>query len=489
MGAAVPLNRLLKDFVSVAESVPITGLTEDSGRIQPGMAFFALAGAKRHGLSFALEAQAKGASVIIYEPEGGDIPKGASIPCIPVPRLREKLGEIASRFYGNPSESLEIIGITGTNGKTSCSFYLAQALEDCAVMGTLGWGRPDQLQPSQHTTPPALELQRRLAFFKENGVNAVAMEVSSHALSQGRVNGVKVDQAIWTNLSRDHLDYHGTLEDYLAAKQKMLAVPGLSVAVINVDDPAFSTFPQKTPIGVDLWGFSVEGKSAEFPVVRATEIDFLPTHIRFLATFESEQALVSAPLLGEFNLANLLAVLTLLRAQGISLTEGARRVQKIQPVPGRMECFGGGDAPLVVVDYAHTPAALGTALKSLRRHCQGNLWLVFGCGGERDRGKRPEMGQVAERYADQVIVTDDNPRGESEDQIIADILTGMVSKPLVIRDRAQAISQAITQATPKDVILVAGKGHEDYQEVNGQRLAFSDQVVVRQLIRGEAACV
>ncbi len=485
---AVPLNLLLKDFVSVAESVPITGLTEDSGQVEPGMAFFALTGAKKHGLDFALEAQAKGALAIIYEPAGGHVPEGVTVPAIPIPGLRDKLGDIASRFYGNPSRAMEITGVTGTNGKTSCSFFLAQVLEDCAVMGTLGWGPLDRLEPTHHTTPPALALQYRLFALKQQSIKAAVMEVSSHALDQGRINGVKVDRALWTNLSRDHLDYHGTLENYLAAKQKLLFAPGLTVAIINADDRAFSAFPRLMPKGVELWGFSLAGKAASFPVVRAEEVVFAPSGFRFRAVVGAERAWVSVPLFGEFNLANILAVLAVLRSQGVPLAEGARRVRNIQPVPGRMECFKGECMPQVVVDYAHTPAALAAALKSLKRHCRGQRWLVFGCGGERDRGKRPEMGAIAAQLADHVIVTDDNPRGEDGARIIADIVAGMPSSPLIIRDRAEAITRATAQAGPEDVILVAGKGHEDYQEVNGQRLPFSDRSLVQKLINGETAC-
>ncbi len=489
MAADMHLDVLLHNVFPVAESVPVIGLTEDSGQIQPGMAFFALAGRQKHGLDFALEAQARGASAIIYEPEGGHVPAGVTIPCIPVPGLRDRLGEIASRFYGDPSRFMEIIGITGTNGKTSCSYFLAQVLEDCAVMGTMGWGSLDRLQPSHHTTAPALELHRRLAQLKNQQVKVLAMEVSSHALSQGRMEGVRVDRALWTNLSRDHLDYHGTLEGYLAAKQKLLWMPGLSSAVINADDPAFVVFPESLPKGVDLWGFSVAGKSVDFPVVTAEAIVFSPDGIRFRAVFESERADIRVPLLGEFNVANVLAVLAMLKARGLSLAEGASRLRHIRPVPGRMEAFVGGSLPRVVVDYAHTPAALAAALKSLRRHCRGRLWLVFGCGGERDRGKRPEMGAIAAQLADHVIVTDDNPRGEEGGQIVAEIVAGMSFSPVIIRERPEAISHAVARARPQDVVLVAGKGHEDYQEVNGRRLPFSDRVWVRQLVGGETACV
>lgn len=483
------LKDLLQGLAECHEELPVTGLTDDSRAVAPGSLFAALVGGQHDGMRFAREAQIKGAAAIVYDPQQGSRPEGLSIPAVPVPGLREKLGIIADRFYGQPSQHLEIVGITGTNGKTSCSFFLAQTIGSSAVMGTLGWGRLGDLKPSHHTTAPALEVQRRLAHLLKQGVRTVTMEVSSHALAQGRVNGVRFDIALWTNLSRDHLDYHGSLEAYAAAKQKLLMVPGLKGAVLNLDDPAVAGVCSSLPSSVSALGFSCTGNRSEIPTVQASAIDYLPEGLAFTAHFGNERAKVEVPLLGDFNLANVLAVMAVLKLRGLSLEAAADRISLLQPVPGRMESFGGKGRPRIVIDYAHTPAALETALKSLRRHCHCRLWVVFGCGGDRDRGKRPQMGSVAERWADRVILTDDNPRSEDGERIINAIVKGMNGPATVIRNRSEAICHAFDQAQEDDVILVAGKGHETIQEIDGCRLPYSDLEVVRQLLGERAACV
>jgi len=463
----------------------IQGLADRADRVRPGEAFIALAGRRRHGLAFAPEAERRGAAVVLYEPGAADVP-ALTIPAVAVAGLSERVAELAARFYGHPSRALEVIGITGTNGKTSCSFYLAQAL-DGAVVGTLGWGRWPDLRPTDHTTAPAVATQRRLAALRDAGVTTVAMEVSSHALDQGRVDRVAFDIALWTNLTRDHLDYHRTLAAYRDAKRKLFAFPGLEIAVINLDDPAWIDFYRAT--GAQVWGYAWHSREpAPFPVLRAEAVRFLPGGIEFTASLDRQRVAVRVPLLGEGNLINVLAVLTVLRARGLDLAEAAQRLTRLRPVPGRMECFSVPGRPRVVVDYAHTPAALEMALRSLRRHCRGRLWLVFGCGGERDRGKRPQMGRIAERWADRVIVTDDNPRGEDGDAIVREIVAGMRRSPSVLRDRAAAIATAVRSAAPEDVVLVAGKGHETWQEVQGRRRPFSDRDVIAKLLE-TAPCV
>ncbi len=477
----------LADLLPEAASadLEIRGLADRADQVRPGDAFVALAGRRRHGLAFAPEAERRGAAVVLCEPGAADVP-ALTIPVVAVAGLGERVAELADRFYRHPSRALEVIGITGTNGKTSCSVYLAQAL-DGAVVGTLGWGRWPDLAPTDHTTAPAIATQRRLAALRDAGVATVAMEVSSHALDQGRVGRVAFDIALWTNLTRDHLDYHRTLAAYRDAKRKLFAFPSLKVAVINLDDPAWIDFYRTT--GAQVWGYAWRSREpVPFPVVRAEGARFLPDGIEFTACLDRERVPVQVPLLGEGNLANVLAVLTVLRARGGDLAEGARRLARLQAVPGRMECFSVAGKPRVVVDYAHTPAALEMALRSLRRHCRGTLWLVFGCGGERDRGKRPQMGRIAERWADRVIVTDDNPRGEDGEAIVGEIVAGMRRRPRVLRDRAAAIAAAIRAAAAEDVVLVAGKGHETWQEVQGRRLPFSDREVIANLLE-TAPCV
>ncbi len=469
-------------------SLEVLGLCDVSHAVRPGEAFIALSGTRRHGAEFVREAETRGAVAIVYDPAETALPSKLSIPAVAVPKLRERLGEIAARFYGFPAREMEVIGITGTNGKTSCSLFLAQALGG-GVMGTLGWGRLEALCPTSHTTAPALETQKRLATLKRLGIKVVAMEVSSHALDQGRVIGVEFSLALWTNLSRDHLDYHGSLEAYLQAKRRLFSWPSLKAAVLNLDDPAWPSFLKEVAPGVKVVGFSArELNSSPVPYVAASQVRYHDRGIEFTALWGKQQAEVKIPLLGEANLANVQAVLACMLARGEELKAAAKALINLKPVPGRMECFRAEGRPLVVVDYAHTPAALELALSSLRRFCRGRLWVVFGCGGERDRGKRPLMGKIAERFADRVILTDDNPRGESPESILADIRAGMGSCPQVIRERGKAIATAIESAALEDMVLVAGKGHEDYQEIQGERLPFSDRALVAELMQEGKVC-
>ena len=463
----------------------ITGLAQHAAEVRPGDAFIALPGRRRHGLEFAAEAAARGAVAVLYE--AGAVPPPLPVPALAVAGLGRRLGELAARFYGDPGRALDVIGITGTNGKTSCSFYLAQLL-DGAVMGTLGWGRPDALRPTSHTTAPVVATHRRLAAVRAAGVASVAMEVSSHALDQGRVAGVAFDYALWTNLSRDHLDYHGDLQAYGGAKRRLLAWPGLRAAVVNLDDPTWPAM--RAACNAEVIGYAWRSRPrVDFPVVYADGVRFTPAGIEFEAVFQGRSQAVQVALLGEGNLENVLAVLALLLARGWSLGRAAAVLRRLEPVPGRMERFRAPGWPLVVVDYAHTPAALEMALTSLRRHCRGRLWVVFGCGGDRDRGKRPLMGGIAERLADEVILTDDNPRGEDGAAIVAAIAAGMRRVPRIVRDRGAAIDAALAGAGEGDVVLVAGKGHETWQEAGGRRLPFSDREWIQARMAKEATCV
>ena len=457
----------------------ICGLSLDSRQVRPGEAFVALHGTRTHGIAFAAEAVARGAALVLAEaPAVAGFTPG--VPVLWIDDLHARLGEIAARFYDHPSRTLRVVGITGTNGKTSTVQLITQALarlgHTAASIGTLGAGLYGALDEGERTTPDAISVQRLLARFRDQGATHVAMEVSSHALQQGRVGAVAFEVAAFTNLTRDHLDYHGTMEAYGAAKARLFAWPGLKAAAINVDDAFGRVLADRLPAGVRALRTSVMGEadvSAEAIVTSAEGLAFEIT------TPWGAHAIRSA-LLGRFNVANLLAVVACLGALGEPFARIVEVIQTLAPVNGRMNRLGGdGRHPLVVVDYAHTPDALEQALAALRAHCAGRLICVFGCGGERDAGKRPQMGAIAERLADVAIVTDDNPRGEDGDAIVAQIRAGMQRSAMVERDRAGAIGMAIAQAGADDVVLIAGKGHETYQEGAAGKRPFDDLAVAR----------
>lgn len=460
----------------------VSGLSLDSRRMRPGYAFVALKGARGHGLDHATEAVASGAAAILWEPVPGLEPPALGVPAVAVEALSRKLGIIAARFHDDPSAALEVIGVTGTNGKTSCAHLLAQALAPgCGLIGTLGYGFPGSLQTASLTTPDAITLQSRLAEMAALGAGHVVMEVSSHALAQHRVDGTRFAIAVFTNLSRDHLDYHGTMADYLAAKQRLFGWPTLQMAVINGADPACQTLRQSCPADCRqvLYGLSPEDVRGASLWVAARRIRFHRTGLELAFDSSWGAGLVEAPLIGEFNAANLLAVVAVLLGRGMAISEVLSRLSRIRPVPGRMALHGGEGRPTVVVDYAHTPDALAKSLAACRRHVDGRLWCIFGCGGERDRGKRALMGQVAAELADQVVLTDDNPRGEDPGAIIEDILGGMPQGPRsVIHDRRAAIESVVAAAEAGDWVLVAGKGHERFQLRGLERLPFDDAEVV-----------
>lgn len=484
------------------EDRPINGLVLDSRQVVCGDAFIALAGAKQHGLVHVEQAIKNGACAVIFDPAGngwqlaglvggdsltfGQIPPEAQInsplhiPMIAVENLSVKLGELAARYYGDPSRFMTVIGITGTNGKTSCSQFLSQMLDDCGIIGTLGWGEWGRLSKTLNTTPDALAIQKMLAELLKNKKRTVAMEVSSHGLEQGRVNGVMFKGAVFTNISRDHLDYHGTMDAYVQAKLGLLKKPGLAFAVVNLDDVYSEQIISEVPDSVQLWQFSVKGEIADSgESVCAGNIVHKTDGIEFDVCWRDELQQVKVPLYGDFNVENVLAVLTVMLAMGVSLNGAAKKLGHIEPVDGRMERFGGKADPLIFVDYAHTPDALDKVLSSMRRHCKQALWVVFGCGGNRDTGKRPQMGKIAEQWADHVVITDDNPRYENGLDIVNDILAGCRSaKVEVIQNREQAIQKVVANADKDDCIVIAGKGHEQYQEINGVQLPFSDKQVV-----------
>lgn len=482
------LNDLIIELIAIdqlpdaVKNLQISGLALDSRRIKPGYVFFALAGANQHGLTYLPQAIRNGASVVFYDPKGQSelTIAEAQLPLIAITHLEQCLGEIAARFYGHPTRKLDVIGITGTNGKTSCSQFLAQLLENCGIIGTLGWGEWGQLLHTVNTTPDALSVQHIMADFLTTNKQAVAMEVSSHGLVQGRVNGVHFKGAVFTNISRDHLDYHETMSAYLNAKLTLLDKPGLAFVVVNLDDAASADILAAIPQAIQVWGISMRGKCLQhIENLTAQQITHQINGIAFNACWQDQCQRVTVPLYGDFNIENVLSVMAVMLAMEISFTEVLKRIARLQPVAGRMERFGGGEQPLVFVDYAHTPDALDKVLASLRQHCQQTLWVVFGCGGNRDTGKRPLMGAVAEQWADRVLITDDNPRFEASQAIIDDILTGcQSSKVQVIADRTQAINSAIHHAQKGDCVVIAGKGHEAYQEIAGIRIPYSDREVV-----------
>jgi UDP-N-acetylmuramoyl-L-alanyl-D-glutamate--2,6-diaminopimelate ligase len=488
MGArAMRMSELLDGLspVPAGQDRAIAGLQIDSRRVQPGDLFFAFPGAQADGRRFMQDAAARGAAAIVYEANGFDVGAQA-IPVFAIPQLRRRAGIVADRFFGSPSRHLVMVGVTGTNGKTTCTQLLAQALDGegrrCGVIGTIGFGFPGELNESLHTTPDAVTVHRLLADFLAAGARYASMEVSSHALDQGRVTAVAFDVAVFTNLTRDHLDYHGDMEAYGDAKASLFDTPGLKCAVINHDDAFGRTLLERLRGRLPVLSFGLEGGD-----VRAREVTLSRTGVTLQVDTPAGSSTLTSPLFGRFNVSNLLAVLATLLALDMPLADAVLRLARARPAPGRVEHFGGtGYRPLVVVDYAHTPDALEKVLATLREHARGRLLCVFGCGGNRDRGKRPQMGRIAETLADEVILTDDNPRHEDGAAIIAEIRTGMRAAPRTIRDRRAAIAQAITDAGADDIVLVAGKGHEDYQQVGDVRLPYSDRVTVRELL-GEAA--
>lgn len=488
---ALRLSQLLEGISVVVEDRLVTGLSLDSRTVAPGDLFIALAGSKQHGLTHLGEAVQKGACAVVFDPAGDTVSFARQLQMIPhiaVENLGLKLGEIAARFYGDPSRRLSVIGLTGTNGKTSCSQFLSQSLDDCGIIGTLGWGEWGKLNNTLNTTPDALEVQRLLAQLANAQKKWVAMEVSSHGLEQGRVNAVQFKGAVLTNISRDHLDYHGTMDAYVQAKMRLFDKPDLSFAVVNLDDDYSSRVMAAVPKNVALWGYSRRGnKMALAECVASEHISYQADGIEFDVCWQDRRQRLHIPLFGEFNIDNVMAVLTVMLALGHSLEEAASRVRQLKPVTGRMERFGGDRAPVVFVDYAHTPDAVEKVLSSIRKHCKSAVWIVLGCGGNRDRGKRPEMGAIAELGADHVIITDDNPRFEDGQDIVNDILSGCrTEKVKVIRDREKAIQTAVFQAQPGDYVVIAGKGHEQYQEINGIKLPFSDATTVRAALNKRA---
>ncbi|MGC5703691.1 UDP-N-acetylmuramoyl-L-alanyl-D-glutamate--2,6-diaminopimelate ligase [Pseudomonas sp. NFXW11] len=469
---------LNKIFAHAGHDLLIRELTLDSRNVRAGDLFLAVPGAKFDGRAHIADALQRGAAAVAYEVQGATVLPLTDVPLIPVKGLAAQLSDIAGRFYGEPSRQLNLVGVTGTNGKTSVTQLVAQALDllgqRCGLVGTLGTGFYGALESGLHTTPNPIAVQATLADLKNAGAKAVAMEVSSHGLDQGRVAALAFDVAVLTNLSRDHLDYHGTMQAYGEAKAKLFNWTDLRCRVINLDDD-FGRQLAADPHESRLITYSLEDSSA---YLYCREARFDDDGVRAtLVTPQGEHHLRST-LLGRFNLSNVLAAVGALLGLEYALDEILAVLPKLEGPAGRMQRLGGGTQPLVVVDYAHTPDALEKVLLALRPHAKGRLLCLFGCGGDRDRGKRPLMAEVVERLADGVLVTDDNPRSEDPAQIFDDIRTGFKAPEQVefIAGRGPAIAHLVAGASADDVVVLAGKGHEDYQEIHGQRHDFSDLV-------------
>lgn len=465
------------------------GVTADSRKVQAGSLFLAYPGAKSDGRDFIPQAIQAGATAVLWEKDGFTWDAEWQVQNLSVSGLKSQVGEIAAEYYDHPSSKLSMIGVTGTNGKTSVSQWVAQCLaildKKTAVLGTIGNGfvgkEANALAEATNTTPDAILLQEMLANYLKQGADAVAMEVSSHGLDQGRVSGVAFDIAILTNLSRDHLDYHQTMEAYAAAKQKLFDWQGLSMAILNVDDAFGQSVAQ-----------SLKQKNKPFMTygigsgdICATELKLNDAGLRMQVKTPKGNALIKASVLGRFNAYNVLAVLGAMLALDVSLANAVAAIAQIKPVLGRMQQFGGGELPLVVIDYAHTPDALEKVLSTLKEQvpATNKLICVFGCGGDRDAGKRPLMGSIAHQLADNVVVTSDNPRSENSQAIIQQIMAGMTGVYAVEPDREAAISMAVRAASKGDIVLVAGKGHEDYQEIAGVKYPFSDALVAQAALK------
>ena len=488
------LALLLKGVCKVPSALDthVSGLAIDSREVKKGDIFLAISGNHSTSTEHIKEAIAKGANAIVAEgsTNKGKVFEDGLVVELFVDNLKEQIGLIADRFFRSPSSEMSVIGVTGTNGKTSVTHYLAsyfsRASDLAGVIGTLGYGLVggdnDQLKETGFTTPNVVEVHRYLAELRDAGAKNIFMEVSSHGLSQHRVDGVKFEGAVFTNLTHEHLDYHGTMEEYAASKAKLFSKESLKFVVINEDDNYARQFIAATPSGVNIFTYGVQSKSDISVLNYQLNTDSVSTITAEITTPAGEFNIHSS-LIGLFNLSNLLAVMSVAVAKQ-ELRSCEQRMQAITPVNGRMQIVHIKDKPIVVVDFAHTPDALENAIDAVKPHCKGKVILVFGCGGDRDIGKRKVMAQIAERLADSIIVTDDNPRSEQPDVITEHIFEGFKNKEAVNleHDRQAAIQLAVSQASAQDLVLIAGKGHETWQEIKDKKYYFNDLEVVRKVL-------
>ncbi|WP_423063054.1 UDP-N-acetylmuramoyl-L-alanyl-D-glutamate--2,6-diaminopimelate ligase [Candidiatus Paracoxiella cheracis] len=486
----IHLNHLIAGFVAdVGEDVVVRGIESDSRCVKQGDVFVAYPGLTVDGRDYIQDAIAKGAAAIIYEMrEDKSISSNGAVPFIPVSNLQHQLGNIAARFYGNPSQSMRLIGVTGTNGKTTVSQFIAQSLSHhdirCGVMGTLGNGFLPNLQKTTHTTLDPIQFQKTLARLRDEGAKAIALEVSSHALDQGRVEAAQFDIAVLTQLSRDHLDYHGDMQRYANAKELLFQQSGLRYGVVNLDDDLGRKIAKTYQRQLKIIGYSAENMHFDVSAVVAKTIKATQQGFDIVVRSPWGEGQFSTPLLGRFNISNLLAVAAVLSLFEIPFDDVLSGLSTLRSVKGRMQRYGNLNQPQVIVDYAHTPDALQKALCALREHCAGKLYCVFGCGGDRDRGKRPEMAAIAERYADVIVMTNDNPRTEAPEKIIEDMQSGLTRSwnAKVELDRAAAIRYAVQSAGVDDIVLIAGKGHETTQTIGKTLLPFDDGKIVEETL-------
>ncbi|MBV9576088.1 MAG: UDP-N-acetylmuramoyl-L-alanyl-D-glutamate--2,6-diaminopimelate ligase [Gammaproteobacteria bacterium] len=483
------LSFLLQDICSISIEIDcsISGLSLDSRQIKPGDLFFAMKGAHVDGHHYILDAMALGASAVLIEAQHDiSVPSNypQTIPIVPIKNLSEKIGFIAARFYDYPANKLRMIGVTGTSGKTSCTHFIAQLLQllqiPCGLIGTLGSGFLNHLTETGLTTPDALTLHSSLHTLCHAGAEVIAMEVSSHSIDQGRINGIPFEVGIFTNLSQDHLDYHGDMQTYANVKKRFLAELPTQHIVLNADDHYGSQWISELSLQKSVFVYSLQQSlstlPAHLPVIGCRQIKTVAQGITADIYTPWGEGPLFLPLIGQFNLSNALAALTALCILGVPLAQILNSLSQLQAVPGRMQTLGGENKPVVVVDYAHKPDALAQVLKTLRAHTKGQLWCVFGCGGERDRGKRPLMASIAEQWADRVIVTNDNPRHENPEEIVADIVKGFThpERVAIELNRSKAIENCIQWAKAGDCILIAGKGAEHYQQIGDVKLPFDD---------------
>ena len=492
VGTVMTLGELLGGVPAELSGMEITDLVMDSRQAGPGAAFVAVQGGGSHGLEYAGDAVARGATVVLHEPVPGVEAGSDDVPYLAVENLRSRVGELGRTFFAPSQLTPRLAGITGTNGKSTVAYLVAQAQtlrgSPCGYLGTVGAGIPPDLTPQALTTPDCLTLHRTLASID---TDFAAMEVSSHALAQDRIAGLTLDTAVFTNLTRDHLDYHGDMDSYRSAKARLFQWPGLRRAVIFVDDPVGAALARELADPIERIEVSLRDRGELRGTVMESTLNGLSVRVEGLLVEATgvDEALFESPLVGDFNAENLLLALGVLLGWDVPLPEACEVLSRCRAPAGRMQVLGGGkQQPWVAVDYAHTPAGLERVLEVLRRQVSGEIWCVFGCGGERDRGKRPLMGEAASRVAHHVVLTDDNPRGEDPGKIIADIRTGMIDHQdvRIEHDRATAIVEAVAMARPGDVVLVAGKGHELRQSAAGGDRDFSDVATVRAALGASA---
>ena len=479
LGTGLTLDALLGG-IAPAPSIPVSGISSDSRKLRPGNVFLACQGATSHGLDFIDQAEAAGVAAVVWDSSTGS-PVDAGVPMIAVEGLAGRLGEIANRWFDSPSHAIKVSGVTGTNGKTTVAWLASQCFSSlglpCAYVGTLGSGLEDLDGEGAMTTPACIELHELLAGFRDRGARHAVIEVSSHAMEQSRVDGVHFDSAIFTNLTRDHIDYHGSMRAYFDAKASLFLDHDVANRIVCVDSEYGVELAGRCGANVVTVSTTMNRVANGRPYVFVSSKVPSGSGTRIAIRSSWGEAEFDLPLAGDFNVANAAEVLALLLCNEIELESACAALGRSKAPPGRMQLVDAGEdqsRPRVYVDYSHTPASLEAALKALRPHCKGELWCVFGCGGDRDRGKRPMMGKVAAELSSHAIVTSDNPRSESPESIVAEILEGMDGSGVAIVDRAEAIAHAVEHAKPDDVVLIAGKGHENYQVIGDRVVPFSD---------------